>query len=257
MDRHRHGAGRCARRKGMQLMTNIEPMDPAEAFAQLGRIKLSDTNVDGVMNTIAALAKRSIPGASEVSVTLVRGKDAHTAAFTGDLALDLDETQYESGHGPCLDASAASTTLSVPEISSEARWPQWAARAREIGVNSSLSIGLPLQDAVTGALNIYATKPDAFDDDAILLGQTFAGYAAVALANAHLYETTASLAAQMQAAMDSRAVIEQAKGIVMSERRCTADEAFSILTKVSQHSNRKLRDVAAALVDRAAEDGKR
>jgi GAF domain-containing protein len=237
-------------------MTNIEPLEPSAAFAQLGRIKLSDTDLNGVLQTIADLAKRSIPGASEVSVTLVRGKGTHTAAFTGDLALDLDETQYESGHGPCLDASAASATMSVPEITTETRWPQWAARAREIGVNSSLSIGLPVQDTVTGALNIYATKPDAFDDDAIILGQTFAGYAAVALANAHLYDTTASLAQQMQAAMDSRAVIEQAKGIIMADRRCTADQAFSILTKLSQDTNRKLRDVAAALVARAADDRK-
>ena len=237
-------------------MTNIEPMDPNEAFGQLGRIKLSDTNLDGVLNTIAGLAKRTIPGASEVSVTLVRGKGAHTAAFTGDLALNLDESQYESGHGPCLDASAAAATMSVPEMASETRWPQWAARSLELGVNSSLSIGLPVQDTVTGALNIYATKPHAFDDDAIVLGQTFAGYAAVALANAHLYDTTANLAQQMQAAMDSRAVIEQAKGIIMGDRRCTADEAFAILTKLSQDTNRKLRDVAAALVARAAEGPK-
>ena len=71
------------------------------------------------------------------------------------------------------------------------------------------------------------------------------------MANAHLYDTTASLAHHMQAAMESRAVIEQAKGIVMADRRCTADEAFAILAKVSQDTNRKLRDVATALVDRA------
>ena len=242
----------------MQLMTDNDAMDnhamdPAEAFAHLGRIRLSDTTLDGVLTTIAALAKRTIPGAGEVSVTLVRGTGAYTAAFTGDLARRLDEWQYEAGRGPCLDASAAAAAMSVPEMTSETRWPRWAARAREIGVNSSLSIGLPVQDTVTGALNIYATKPHAFDDDAIVLGQTFAGYAAVALANAHLYDTTATLAQQMQAAMDSRAVIEQAKGIIIGDRRCTPDEAFRILTKLSQDTNRKLRDVAAALVARAAE----
>jgi GAF domain-containing protein len=234
-------------------MTNVEPMDPTEAFAELGRIKLSETNLDGVLRTIADLAKRTIPGADEVSVTLVRDKGPHTAAFTGELALNLDESQYETGRGPCLDASAAAATLSVPEMSGESRWPQWAARSAELGINSSLSIGLPVQETVTGALNIYAAKPDAFDDDAIAVGQTFAGYAAVALTNAHLYDATATLAQQMQAAMESRAVIEQAKGIIMGDRRCTADEAFNILTQVSQTSNRKVRDVAAALVARAAE----
>jgi GAF domain-containing protein len=236
----------------MQLMTNIEPMDPAEAFAQLGRIKLSDTNLSGVLDTIAALAKRTIPGADEVSVTLLRDSKAHTAAFTGELALNLDESQYKSGYGPCLDAAAAATTMSVPQMAEERRWPQWTSQALEQRVLSSLSIGLPVQDTVTGALNIYATTPEAFDDDAVVIGQTFAGYAAVALANAQLYDTTADLAQHMQAAMESRAVIEQAKGIIMGDRRCTADEAFRILTKISQDSNRKLRDVATALVARAA-----
>ncbi len=120
-----------------------------------------------------------------------------------------------------------------------------------VGCHSSLSIGLPVQEQVAGALNVYAAKPHAFDDDAIGVAETFAGYAAVALSNAHLYDTTARLAQHLQRAMESRAVIEQAKGVIMAGRRCGPDEAFRILVKLSQDSNRKLRDVAAALVARA------
>jgi GAF domain-containing protein len=228
-------------------------MDPIAAFAELGRIKLGEVDLDDVLARVADLARRSLPGAGEVSVTLIRGNDAHTAAYTGQLAVELDEWQYERGHGPCLDASEAKLTLSIPDMTDEPRWPDWAARAVQAGAGSSLSIGLPIGEQVIGALNVYAEKVDAFDDDAIVLAQTFAGYAAVALANVHLYDTTATLAQQMQAAMESRAVIEQAKGIIMGERRCSADEAFRILTKVSQDSNRRLRDVAAALVARAQE----
>jgi GAF domain-containing protein len=229
------------------------PLDPTEAFGALGRIKLSDTDLTGVLNQIADLAQRTIPGAEEVSVTLVRGAGAHTAAFTGDLALTVDEWQYDLSRGPCLDAAQAGAVVSVPDTATEDRWPDWAGHARTAGVYSSLSIGLPIQEAVVGALNIYGTKSDAFDDDAITLAQAFAGYAAVAMANAHLYDTTANLAHHMQAAMESRAVIEQAKGIVMRERRCTADEAFANLVKISQDTNRKLRDVATALVNRTAQ----
>jgi GAF domain-containing protein len=232
-------------------MSSDAPMDPNEAFAQLGRIKLSESDLNAVLNTIADLAKHTIPGANEVSVTLLRNEVPQTAAFTGDLALVMDESQYESGYGPCLEASVTSTTVSVPDMAGENRWPRWTARAVENGVNSSLSIGLPVQETVAGALNIYATKPDAFDNDAVLLAQTFSGYAAVALANAHLYDVTATLAQQLQAAMESRAVIEQAKGIIMADRRCTADEAFAILSKLSQDTNRKVRDVATSLVEEA------
>ncbi|MEV4536516.1 GAF and ANTAR domain-containing protein [Asanoa sp. NPDC049518] len=228
-----------------------QPLDATEAFGDLGRIKLSDTDLNGVLAKIAELARRTIPGAEDVSVTLVRGSGAHTAAFTGQLALTLDEWQYQQGAGPCLDAAAAATVVSVPDISTDERWPSWATAARGQGVYSSLSIGLPVQESVVGALNIYGTKPQAFDDDAIALAQAFAGYAAVAMANAHLYDTTASLAHHMQAAMESRAVIEQAKGIIMGARRCTAEEAFAILVKLSQDTNRKLRDVAITLVNKA------
>ncbi len=232
-------------------MSTTEPMDPIEAFAELGRIRLTDTDLDGILDRVAELAKSTIPGAREVSVTLIRGRNAKTAAFTGDLALKLDETQYETGHGPCLDASTMSATVSVPDMAIETRWPQWVSRSLDLGVNSSLSIGMPVEDVVVGALNIYATERDAFDEDAVTVGQTFAGYAAVALANAHAFNANTTLAQQMQAAMASRAVIEQAKGIIMGDRHCTSDEAFRILTKISQDSNRKLRDVAAALVARA------
>ena len=142
-------------------------------------------------------------------------------------------------------------TVSVPDLTREQRWPHYTPAALDAGVRSSLSVALPIQETVTGALNMYSTEPGAFNDEAIVLAQTLSSYAAVALANAHLYDATATLAQHMQAAMEHRAEIEQAKGIIMAERRCTPDEAFTILSKLSQDTNRKLRDVASALVENA------
>ncbi|WP_433385923.1 GAF and ANTAR domain-containing protein [Micromonospora sp. KLBMP9576] len=227
------------------------PTDPADAFAELGRIKLGEVGLDDVLQRVAELAKRVLPVPVEVSVTLVRGGTGHTAAFTDDLSRSMDERQYTEGGGPCLDAATSGDILTVPDLGAEDRWPDWAAQGRKAGVGSSVSVGLPIQEAVVGALNVYAPTPHAFDDDAVAVLRTFAAYAAVALANAQLYDSTATLARQMQEAMANRAVIEQAKGIVMAERRCTPSEAFQILAKISQDSNRKVRDVAQALVDRA------
>ncbi|GGQ71563.1 GAF and ANTAR domain-containing protein [Couchioplanes azureus] len=229
-------------------MTNPQAMKPTDAFAELGRIRFTATDLRTALATVAGLAQQTIPGADDVSVTLVGAQGAHTAAFTGQRATAVDEWQYHQGHGPCLAAAAANITVSVPDLAGDGRWPHWAARAIDAGVHSSMSVGLPLHDSVSGAFNVYATKPHAFDDDAVILAETFAGYAAVAMANAHLYDSAASLADHTQAAMDSRAVIEQAKGIIMAERRCTDDEAFTILANVSQDSGRKLSDVAGALV---------
>jgi GAF domain-containing protein len=227
------------------------PTDPSTAFAEFGRIKLGETDLHGVLTRVAELAQGALPGADEVSITLVRDGRPYTAAYTGEIALQLDERQYERAAGPCLQAAAHKTTVSVPDTATDTRWDGWAAKAAAAGVGSVLSVGLPIVESVTGAVNIYGLPPRAFDDDTILLAQRFAGYATVALANAHLHHSTANLAQHMQAAMESRAVIEQAKGIIMGERRCTAEEAFRIMSKLSQDSNRKLRDVAAALVARA------
>jgi GAF domain-containing protein len=231
-------------------------LDPVHAFAELGRIKLSETDLDGVLQQVATLAKRTIAGVEEASVTLIRGKNAHTAAFTGELALSMDERQYEQGAGPCMEAAGATATVSVADLAEEKRWPHYIPAALDAGVRSSLSVGLPVHESVAGALNLYATEPHVFDDEATAVAGTFSGYAAVALANAHLYDSTATLAGHMRAAMENRAVIEQAKGLIMAGRRCSSDEAFAILSKLSQDTNRKLRDVAAALVDTAQPDNR-
>jgi hypothetical protein len=232
-------------------MTDPQPMKTTDAFAELGRIRFTETDFATVLAKVADLARRTIPGADDVSITLVGAGGAHTAAFTGERAVTVDEWQYQQGHGPCLAAAAANITVTVPDLAGDGRWPEWADRAIDAGVHSSMSVGLPLHESVSGAVNVYATTPQAFDEDAVMLAETFGGYAAVAMATAHRYDGRAMLADYAQAAMDSRAVIEQAKGIIMAERRCPADEAFAILAKVSQYSNRKLGEVAAALVSSA------
>jgi GAF domain-containing protein len=225
--------------------------DPLLAFAELGRINLSQADLGQVLTRVASLAASVIPGADEVSVTLVSGGVAGTATFTGDVAMALDESQYDSGFGPCLDAAAQHAVFVVDDMTTESRWPVFASEAVERGVRSSLSVGIPIHEQVSGAINIYGLRDHAFDADAVALAQTFAGYAAVAMANAHLYSTTAALAEQMAEAMSSRAVIEQAKGILMAQRGIFADEAFDILSRASQTANRKLREIAEAIVEGA------
>ncbi|MEU4476097.1 GAF and ANTAR domain-containing protein [Micromonospora sp. NPDC023888] len=231
--------------------------DPADALAELGRIRLDEITLDDMLHRIATLANQSVPGSRDVSVTLVRDRAGWTAAFTSKLARELDEWQYEQQRGPCLDASVSGDTISVPDMAVEQRWPEWAQRAGAAGVGSSLSIGLPIQQSVVGTLNVYGGSANAFDPAAITVAERFSAYAAVALANAHTYDNAATLAEQMQEAMRNRAVIEQAKGIIMGERRCSSEEAFALLSKISQDTNRKVRDVAAALVASAVDSTRR
>ncbi|GAA1634993.1 GAF and ANTAR domain-containing protein [Actinoplanes couchii] len=218
--------------------------DAVSALAELGHIKLGETDLDGVLHRVADLAVRTLPGAVQASITLSRDQGAHTGAA----ALLLDRWQYDRDTGPSLEAARTGSTVEVPDAAADGRWDDWGAEAARAGMSGALAVHLPIRDGVNGALTVYGSGLSGAGMPE--LARSFARYAAVALANAHLYDTTAGLARQMQAAMESRAVIEQAKGIIMGERRCSPDEAFAILTRVSQDSNRKLRDVASALVER-------
>ena len=229
-------------------------IESKRAFEELAGITLADHRLDDVMAKVAELTKRTLPGAAEVSVTILDRRKAKTAAYTGALALHLDEGQYGRGYGPCLDCIDGNAVVHVARTSADDRWPEYMADAQVHGAGSSMSIPVPVQREVAAALNIYGTEENAFDEEALQLAQSFAAYAGVALANMHLYEAQGRVAEQLHAAMQSRAVIEQAKGILMGARRCNAEEAFDILVKLSQETNRKLRDVAQALVDDAKTD---
>ena len=154
------------------------------------------------------IARQVLPITVEASITLLSRDDATTVASTDEVAVTLDERQYDDERGPCLDAAAAGERIRITDMRSEPRWPRFAAAAANAGVLSSLSMPLPIQRNVTGALNFYASSVDAFSEETIELAEMFAAHAAVAVANAHLYETTAALAEQMKEAMANRAVIE-------------------------------------------------
>lgn len=221
------------------------------AYSELARIDFAGHDLPAVLGRVAELAKGALVRTGEVSVTLLRADRPYTAASTGPVARELDETQYAHGHGPCLDAAVSGQLLHIPDMAVETRWPAYAPVAAARGVASSVSVGLPIQEAVLGALNLYETRAECFDAAALEVVADFAAYAAVAAANAQLYSDAASQARQMHEAMEHRAVIEQAKGIIMGDRRCGPEEAFDILRQLSNTSNRKLREVALALVSEA------
>jgi hypothetical protein len=235
------------------LLTYSQPMQPSDAFAQLGRIKPREVSLRDMLQRVVDLAGSSIPGVTEASVTVVQGIDAHTPACTGGLALALDKSQYALGEGPCLQAAAATTIEFVSDMATESRWSGWTAGALRAGARSSLSIGLPAHATGGGALNLYAITPHAFDADTVAVGQAFASYATLAMANDYLNDAQMALSRHVDAAMDREAVIEQAKGIIMGDRRCTPEEAFAGLTTMAHDTNRTVREVARALVERTAE----
>jgi GAF domain-containing protein len=225
------------------------PRDPRAAFAELSKIMLGEQQLSETLTRVAELAKQSIPGATEVSVTLMQDSQVFTVVFTGSMAAHLDERQYEAGFGPCMDAALSGATVTIPDTAADPTYPDFSRIAHRRGITHTLSIGLPVAQKTIGALNIYGNDGSAFDEATQELATAFASYAAVAVANAGVYASTATLAGNLQRALQSRGVIDQAKGVLMGRHGITADAAFELLARQSQETNRKLRDIAAELVE--------
>lgn len=229
---------------------NPQPGGPAEALEHLGRLSLRELSMDDLLQTVADLTKSVMPGDTEASVLVLVKDTPITVVSTGALATDLDETQYDTGHGPCLHAARTGEMIEITDTRVEHRWPDYTPRAAERGNLSSLSIPLAIDpdEQVTGALNIYARHPDAFDEASRSAASRFGPYAAIATGNLHAYRSARELAENLQTAMESRAVIDQAKGMLIERYKLTPDAAFQLLARASMATNRKLRDIAADLV---------
>ncbi len=229
-----------------------------ELWRDLSQVVLAERSLGDVLGEVTDIAARSIRGAESTSITLVRGDRAFTAAHTGEMALAADELQYERGHGPCMDAGRAGVVLRIDDMRTEERWADYTARVLEVGVRSSLSVPLPYQGSSIGALNVYASRPGAFATaESEEAATAVAEAVAVAVANADAHDRLAEQARNMRLAMESRAVIEQAKGVLVAQRRLDPEAAFEILREASQRYNRKLRDIASGIVQSASEGGPR
>jgi GAF domain-containing protein len=219
-----------------------------DALLELAAIVLDGQKLGAVLDRVAYIARQTLPGAAEVSLTLLSGDEPFLAACTGPLAYQAARTQYEREQGPSIDSARAGVVLRIDDIRTETRWPQFTVRAAAQGVRSSLSAPLPLHNQYIGALTGYSRRPFAFPARHIPAAETIAGYAAVAVHNARRLVEASTSARQMSEAMASRAAIEQAKGMLMERQHCGPDKAFALLAASSQRTNTKLRDIAAQMV---------
>jgi GAF domain-containing protein len=225
--------------------------DYGPALVELVGLLPGAETFEDTLRRITGLACRTVPGCEHASVSVVTGH-ARTVARTDDVALRTDELQYATGRGPCLDAARKNAVVDAPCLAEERRWGGFPARAVASGVLGVLALPLAVHGEAIGALNLYARTEHAFTPEAHDVGVAFAAQAAVALANARVLDTSRRLVAQIEEAMVSRSVIEQAKGILMVERHCDDTAAFDLLRTASQRENVKLREVARRLVHSTA-----
>ncbi|WP_432503411.1 GAF and ANTAR domain-containing protein [Kineococcus arenarius] len=235
------GAAAEHRRNGREDAAGAAPLDLVNALADMARELQRQEDPQAVMERIVLAAVALVPGAEDATITRVNGRrHVFSQAASSKRAQRLDELQEQTGQGPCLDTLYTQQTTRVRDLATETRWPLLAEHTAHANVRSMLCFQLFVAGDNLGALNLISARPDAFDDEAEEIGLPFATHAAIALADAEQL-------VHVRTAMAGRDVIGQAKGILMERYKITADQAFALLTRVSQDSNRKLREIAEEL----------
>jgi len=225
------------------------PSDLAGSFASLARDLFARESVEETLQHIAVLAVATIDGCDHAGVWVVDDGQITREIQTDPLVDHVDGLQLKDDEGPCVDALAGKPVVLAGDIANDDRYPTFGPEAREAGVAAVLSQRLMIGNDSFGSLNLYATKPNAFDESARDLALLFAAHAGVVLAAAQARADAAKEEEGLRTALMSRDVIGQAKGILMERRRVTADEAFDILRRTSQQLNVKLREVAERLAE--------
>lgn len=205
---------------------------------------------------VSTFAVHAIPGADGAGVTLLRvdrvENMVEALAASAPFVAEIDEIQYVTlREGPCITAALERRTVRSGSLGGEKMWPRFGPRVGRLGVHSALSLPLVLSDEVIGAINVYAHGKDVFDEHAAELGELFAKPAAVAVRNAQILAHALALTTQLQKALLTRPVIDQAIGLIRGRSGRSAEEAFSQLRAISQTEHRKLAEVAQRFVDEA------
>jgi GAF domain-containing protein len=222
--------------------------DVTGALESLSGVLDEEEELPLVLQRVCQQVIRAVPGADLASVTLLRDDGPETATMTENSADDVDQTQYSTGEGPCLEAASTGKLVRAALPDAHSRWPRFTAGITGFGVQSFLSAPLFIDSEYHGSLNCYSWEPHGYDKlDAALL-ELYTTAAEAALRSARRYHRACEHTTHLRQALTSRAVLDQAKGMLMAARGIPADEAFQVLVEKSQRDNVKVREVAERFV---------
>lgn len=214
----------------------------AESLVTAARELQREVGSQDTLDRVVSLAVGMVEGCQHAGISLNRGGEITSPAASDEVVRRVDELQYEFDQGPCLDAIRQHDWVHSVDLEHDPRWPVWGPRtAAETGIRSMMAFRLFTHHDVVGALNLYATAPGSFDEHDRDTGAALAAHAALAVVASQKIEN-------LEIALDSRATIGQAVGIVMERFDLEPDRAFAVLSRLSQDLNRKVREVAQELV---------
>jgi len=243
------------RRPGIVADRAVEPpRGVTKGITKFTSIHSDDELVDGALHMAVSLAGAAVGGADGVSVSLRRRGILSTVAATDQTISNMDANQYQTGEGPCVDASITGHWFHAESLDSESRWPAFTPRARALGIRAILSSPLVVNKRPVGALNIYSLTPSAFSVRDQQLAAAFAAQASSLLSDAETNLSDDDLSVRFQGALRAREVIAQAQGVLMEREGISEVDAYGALRRFSLHNGRPLLERAENIVTSARRD---
>jgi GAF domain-containing protein len=218
-------------------------------LSELTRVVISEQTLDDLLQRVVGLARSTVDGVDGASISLRHDGGTFTHNATDDVVRNLDIIQYENSEGPCVDAINQGRQVAMAVGQEADRYPTFAPLASERFIAGILSTPFAVTKQPFGALNLYSSSVSRWNKPEKNAASLFAHQASALLANAAAYASTSEAAENLQRALENRDVIGQAKGLLMAQRGCSADEAFDILRRESQRANRKLAEIARELAE--------
>ncbi|CAN5222828.1 GAF and ANTAR domain-containing protein [soil metagenome] len=217
--------------------------DEWERLSETVRAMGAATGLKDTLQSAVASAVTMVEHAEHAGVSMVHHhKSIETPAATDAVARRGDELQYELGEGPCLQSIREQETVWSDDLTLEPRWPRWSRQAsEELGVRSMLCFQLFVTHDTLGALNLYSSKPSAFDYADRTAGLALAAHIAVAL-------SSVQDAAIQESVLRGASVIGQAQGMLMQRYELRPSQAFLVLARAAQRDDSTLQQIAETLV---------
>lgn len=218
-----------------------------------GRSIADENDLLTLLQHVAGIAQEAIDGADYTGITIDLGGLTYTAVHTDERTLRIDSEQYEAGEGPCLHAARTGSIVLLDSDEAMERWPLFAVGARTEGINSFLAAPLFTEDQTLGSFNLYGQAQHAFDSlDAEVLDLLTTAVSR-AIGDFARFKSAQDTAESIQRVLQTRAPIEQAKGVLMAMRGINADEAFDVLRVQSQETNVPVRVLAVDFLDKVTD----
>lgn len=216
----------------------------------------SSADVDQFLDCLVNYSAETLGGArkSLCAITLKQRRKTTMVACSDARTRELDEIQHSLGEGPCLQALQTCTTVLIPDLDMECRWPEYVEAISAEGIRSVLAVPLPLAGESKAALNLYAREPRVFNVKMIEEAENYAASAARILNFSVNLSQRQDIIRDLKSAMTNRTAIDLAVGIIMAENRCSQARAVNILREASNHRNVKLRELAMQIAGRISSD---